>query len=90
MSVQIIFYHTTDCHLCDVAEAMISPLLVVSGLVAEAIDVAEDLDAFERFGMKIPVLYFPQTDISVLWPFDENEVVRLFNEVGQAERRSTT
>lgn len=90
MSVQIIFYHTTDCHLCDVAEAMISPMLVASGLVAEAIDVADDLDAFERFGVQIPVLYFPQTDISVLWPFDENEVARLLTEVAQASDRSTT
>ena len=78
---QVIFYHTSDCHLCDEAEEMISPLLIAAGVVAEAIDVADDLDAFARFGMQIPVLYFPATDTSVLWPFDRQTVAQLLTEL---------
>ena len=87
VSEQVVFYHTSDCHLCDVAEEMILPLLIASGVVAEAIDVADDQDAFARFGMQIPVLYFPATDTSVLWPFDRQAVAQLLTELAMTSGR---
>jgi hypothetical protein len=78
MPIQVVFYHTTDCHLCDLAEAMVTPLLTHYGLIAEAIDVAEDSDAFAAYGEQIPVLYFPATNVAITWPFDPSDIAARF------------
>ncbi len=77
MIVAFQFFHTSHCHLCDVAEAMITPIFQSHGLVCEAIDVAEDADALARYGVHIPVLYVPILDQALFWPFDEPAVTQL-------------
>ena len=74
------FFHTSHCHLCDVAEAIITPIFQSNGLLCETIDIADDVDALERYGVHIPVLYVPSLEQTLFWPFGEADVTKLITE----------
>jgi hypothetical protein len=58
-------YLTSGCHLCAQAEA----LLQGTGLSFEAIEIADDEALVEQYGMRIPVLRWPETGQELDWPF---------------------
>ncbi|BBJ00126.1 glutaredoxin family protein [Ferrigenium kumadai] len=63
-------YGTSCCHLCEQAEA----ILHEAGLAAEHIDIAEDDELLERYGIRIPVLRRADNDAELGWPFDAEAV----------------
>jgi len=65
---------TLGCHLCEVAEAVLMPL-VEHGLMVELVDIAEDEALFERYSLQIPVLRRVDSGAELLWPFDDEQVV---------------
>lgn len=67
-----ILYGTEFCHLCDEAKA----ILRVAGIEADYIDIAEDGDLLEKYGMRIPVLQRSDTGAELGWPFDVAAVSR--------------
>lgn len=58
-------YGTSACHLCEVAEA----LLTASGAQFEEVDISESDALFERYGLVIPVVRAPGGR-ELHWPFD--------------------
>ena len=62
---------TPGCHLCDLAEALISGCLDLSQVEFELIDIAQTDDLIARYGIKIPVLRCPKSQAELCWPFDE-------------------
>lgn len=71
------FFHTSHCHLCDIAEAVISPVFETEGLLCEAIDIADHEEAMDLYADHIPVLHCPSLDQTLFWPFDASDVRRL-------------
>ncbi|KPA90565.1 MULTISPECIES: glutaredoxin family protein [Pseudomonas] len=67
-------FGTLGCHLCEVAEAVLMPL-VEHGLLVELVDIADDESLFERYGLRIPVLRRVDTGAELGWPFDAEQVV---------------
>ncbi|MEB0131914.1 glutaredoxin family protein [Pseudomonas sp. CCI2.4] len=65
---------TLGCHLCEVAEAELLPL-VEHGLMVELIDIGESEAMFEGYGLRIPVLRRIDTGAELDWPFDAEQVV---------------
>ncbi|HXR02704.1 MAG TPA: glutaredoxin family protein [Pseudomonas sp.] len=65
---------TLGCHLCEVAEAELMPL-VEHGLLIELIDIAESVAMSEAYGLRIPVLRRTDTGAELDWPFDTDQVV---------------
>ena len=60
-----VLYGTQGCHLCDEALAMLNS----AGIQADHVDIANDDELSERYGMRIPVLQ--RMDGKELgWPFD--------------------
>ena len=60
---------TEGCHLCEVAEELLSQIL--SPLVSiECIDIAESEQLVDTYGLHIPVLRNMQTGEELGWPFD--------------------
>ena len=45
-------YTTSGCHLCEHAEH----ILEAGGHPFDAVDIADDLDLMERYGVRIPVV----------------------------------
>ena len=67
---------TPGCHLCELAEAVLMPL-VERGLVVELIDIAEHPGLFDRYALCIPVLRRGDTGEELCWPFEAAHVVSL-------------
>lgn len=75
---KIVFYTTSGCHLCDVAEAMLKQLN--PEIVAyETIDISESDALIERYGTRIPVLADPDAKkdqpLELGWPFDQEQLL---------------
>ena len=67
-------FGTLGCHLCEVAEAEIMPL-VERGLLVELVDITDPDDMNEAYGLRIPVLRRVDTGAELDWPFDTEQVV---------------
>jgi len=67
-------FGTLGCHLCEVAEAELMPL-VEHGLLVELIDIAESEAMNDVYGLRIPVLRRTDTGAELDGPFDTGQVV---------------
>jgi hypothetical protein len=72
-------FGTLGCHLCEVAEAELMPL-VEHGLLVELVDIAESETMSEVYGLRIPVLRRTDTGAELDWPFDTSQVVVFLGE----------
>ena len=67
-------FGTLGCHLCEIAEAEIMPL-VEHGLLVELVDITDPEDLTDVYGLRIPVLRRTDTGAELDWPFDTEQVV---------------
>ena len=67
-------FGTLGCHLCEIAEAEVMPL-VERGLLVELVDIADPEDLTDVYGLRIPVLRRTDTGAELDWPFDTEQVV---------------
>jgi len=67
-------FGTLGCHLCEIAEAEVMPL-VEHGLLVELVDIADPEDLTDVYGLRIPVLRRTDTGAELDWPFDTAQVV---------------
>ncbi|MBC3303386.1 Glutaredoxin-like domain [Pseudomonas cedrina] len=67
-------FGTLGCHLCEIAEAEVMPL-VEHGLLVELVDITDPDDLTEVYGLRIPVLRRVDTGAELDWPFDTEQVV---------------
>jgi len=77
MSPECRLYGTLGCHLCEVAEDVLMPF-VEHGLLVELVDIAENEELFETYGLRIPVLRRVDTGEELDWPFDNPGRVAAF------------
>jgi len=63
----VILYTRPDCHLCEEAERMLENC----GLIWQAVDIEDNLELIAKYGTRIPVLYRPDVDRALYWPFTE-------------------
>jgi glutaredoxin len=70
--MDIRLYGTACCHLCDEAQAILHGL----GIQAEHVDIADDDELLEKYGIRIPVLKRLDTGAELGWPFDAAAVSR--------------
>ncbi|EPJ87635.1 hypothetical protein CFII64_07420 [Pseudomonas sp. CFII64] len=67
-------FGTLGCHLCEVAEAELLPL-VEHGLLVELVDISEHERLFDDYALRIPVLRRVDTGAELDWPFDAEQIV---------------
>lgn len=67
-------FTTLGCHLCELAEVEIMPL-VEHGLMVELVEIADTEALVEAYGLRIPVLRRVDTGAELGWPFDTEQVV---------------
>ncbi|MGL5393037.1 MAG: glutaredoxin family protein [Shewanella sp.] len=68
-SAQYVLYHTEGCHLCELAAA----LLMQAGVTYQAIDICDDENLVERYGVSIPVLK-ALDERWLHWPFNATQL----------------
>ena len=66
---------TVGCHLCEVAEGVLMPLVYEDGLLVELVDIADSEEMVEAYSLRIPVLRRVDTGAELDWPFDIDQVV---------------
>ena len=67
-------FGTLGCHLCEVAEAELMPL-VEHGLLVELVDIGDSERLFESYALRIPVLRRVDSGAELDWPFSVERVV---------------
>jgi len=67
-----ILYHTLGCHLCELAEEVISDFnrTTDNPVVYTKTDIASDDHLVQQFGIRIPVLYRINDQRCLDWPFN--------------------
>lgn len=67
----LLLYTTGGCHLCERAEALLRDAVDVP---VGPVEVADDAELLERYGVRIPVLRRVDTGEELDWPFDATAI----------------
>jgi len=88
--VKLILYSAPDCHLCDLAKAVInnvaqsqifSDQAAGQGLIIETVNVRQSIDLKRRYGIRIPVVALSlDSEAELGWPFDEKKFAQWYLE----------
>ena len=73
----LVLYTTAGCHLCEQAAAMLAELEAQGQVRIEAVDIANDEQLVERYGIRIPVVKDVERDQEIGWPFAMGDLLRL-------------
>ena len=70
--MKLFFYTTLGCHLCEQAAQIIGELQqeAYPELYVETVDIADDDELIEKYGVRIPVVRREDKD-DLGWPFDK-------------------
>ena len=67
----LILYQRDDCHLCDLALAVLASARVPE---FESVFIDDDAALEERYGVRVPVLRNDDTGMELDWPFDGEQL----------------
>jgi hypothetical protein len=76
-SSSLYLYGTAGCHLCEQAEALLTPLLRAGLIQLQIVDISGNEDLLRRYGLRIPVVgrRDERGEWQELgWPFDQTQV----------------
>jgi thiol-disulfide isomerase/thioredoxin len=78
MIINLSFYTTGGCHLCEEAKALLQQLLAKQPdkFQVEVVDIVASDELVERYGTRIPVVTKEGTQKDLGWPFDYVELQR--------------
>ena len=64
-------FTTLGCHLCEQAEQIVAELQQTSHpeLRLSSVEIADEPDLFERYGIRIPVVKLESHEDDLGWPF---------------------
>ncbi len=70
MAIRLLLLETAGCHLCEQAQAIANQCrLEIPHLFIEDIDIADSEEWQAHYAIRIPVLYHPETETDLSWPF---------------------
>jgi glutaredoxin len=67
----LVLYSRAECHLCDLALAMLD----ATGLEWRAVDIDTDPVLTEKYGIHVPVVFRPADGRELFFPFDEQALL---------------
>ena len=73
MIKQLTLYSTSNCHLCELAYALLMPS--AAGFKLTVIDIADDEALLAQYALRIPVLHRQDKKAELGWPFNETDIV---------------
>lgn len=75
VSVKRLFLYTTSaCHLCEQAQNLLEPILLKGTFQLQLVEISDDDELMERYGLRIPVIRRDDSNADLGWPFDEAQV----------------
>jgi hypothetical protein len=80
--LKLILFGTSACHLCEMSQEIIAEVLQHDlQIQLELIDIAEQVQWQPQYAIRIPVLFHPQSQQELGWPFDKAAVVQFICEL---------
>lgn len=73
----LILYSTLGCHLCEDAKTLSWPVLQHFGYRIREIDIADNEQLMERYGVRIPVVRREDNTAELGWPFTQEQLAEL-------------
>lgn len=73
--MELLFYTTSQCHLCDLAEALLVSTPMPVPIPVDVVDIAQSAELVERYGTRIPVLRRKDTGRELNWPFTREQLL---------------
>jgi hypothetical protein len=73
--MELLFYTTSQCHLCELAEALLVKTPMPEPIPVDVVDIAQSEDLVERYGTRIPVLKRNDTGAELDWPFTRDDLL---------------
>jgi len=73
-------YYTTACHLCEEAKSLVMAYFAVRHIAPDSltqVEIANDGELLERYGILIPVLKVEATGQELNWPFGVGDIEHL-------------
>ncbi|MBR9912663.1 MAG: glutaredoxin family protein [Gammaproteobacteria bacterium] len=67
-------YTTLGCHLCEQAKTVMWPVLEHYGYRLQEIEIANDDEMVERYGIRIPVVRRDDCERDLGWPFSAEQL----------------
>jgi hypothetical protein len=75
MGSELKLYWTPACHLCEEALVILHPIINTYCLIMHQIDITENDELLDRYGLRIPVLALNSLELE--WPFDAEQVLTI-------------
>lgn len=72
--MELVFYTTDQCHLCELAEALLINTPMPEPVPVDAVDIAQSEELVNRYGTRIPVLRRNDTGAELDWPFTSEQL----------------
>ena len=73
MIKQLTLYSTSNCHLCELAYALLMPL--AEGFKLAVVDITDYEALLSKYGLCIPVLHRNDSKTELNWPFNQSNIV---------------
>ncbi|WP_166260327.1 glutaredoxin family protein [Marinobacter salicampi] len=73
--MELVFYTTSHCQLCELAEALLVHTPLPEPIPVDAIDIAQSESLVATYGTRIPVLKRTDTGAELDWPFDQTQLL---------------
>lgn len=70
----LLFYTTSQCHLCELAEALLVNTPMPEPIPVDVVDIAQSEALVARYGTRIPVLRREDTGAELDWPFTREDL----------------
>ena len=74
MHIPLILYGTYGCHLCEQALGLFLAAGAQARFELREVDILDDPELEERYGVRIPVLRHPESGQEIDGPFDNAEL----------------
>jgi len=73
--MDLVFYTTTHCHLCELAEALLVNTPMHTPVPVDVVDIAQSEALTQEYGTRIPVLRRNDTGAELDWPFTRDQLL---------------
>ena len=77
VSEPLTLYSRPGCHLCDLAASLLDRLEISW----REVNIEEDAELEERYGLEIPVVFSERTKKKLSFPFGEEQLSRFLEEI---------
>jgi glutaredoxin len=79
VKLKLTLYSTSNCHLCEDAEALLADDSIENEIELKIVEIADDSILMKLYEIKIPVLKRMDNNLEITWPFSMLDIKNLIS-----------